>query len=251
MRMRHSVVIAIFVAFFTFFPKPGEAFDVTGGRVWENRVGPGIFFSLGFNGCAKDYCHYVWDTGPSAGTTVGFFWRVIPNLVIFGDFHFGHISVDASHYPYFRDWRIVDDEGFVFQTTGGAEFHLPLANWVAVHSGLGLGFAYFGVWGDDLSQPGNRRFHYSYRGFDFQMRFGADFYPFVRVKNLGIGPILNVGIPAWITACYDHEWDNFHGCEDPDKLNQAMRINRGDSPIIIYFGIAMKYGFDTHRRRRR
>ena len=225
-------------------PTATKAFDVTGGRAWEDRVGPGLTVSIGLNGCARGYCDEVWGTGASFGSTVGFYWRVIPNLVIFGDSHFGHIPVDVRHSRYFRDWDVYHETGFVFQTTGGAEFHLPITDWVAPYAGMGIGFAYLGMWGDDYTHRVHRGFHYSLRGIDFQMRFGADFYPFKKVPQLGIGPLLQVGIPAWITACYEQDWDGYKRCDDPDSLALGdIRVRDGYSPIIVYFGAGMRYGF--------
>ena len=233
----------LFLTFLLAAPKTSQAFDVTGGRVWEDRVGPGIGVSLGLNGCAGDYCDRVWGTGAGFGSTVGFYWRVIPNLVVFGDFHFGHLSVHAAD-PYFREWDVHNENGFVFQTTGGAEFHLPITNWVAPYAGMGIGFAYLGVWGDDYRHRDYRGFHYSLRGVDFQLRFGADFYPFRKVPNLGLGPMLHVGIPAWITACWEEDWDGVHRCDDPDSfVHGDIRFREGYSPAIVYFGAGMRYGF--------
>lgn len=241
MRIIYSIILATLLLA---APKSSEAFDITGGRPWDERVGPGISLSVGGNGCSRGYCDDVWGTGVSFGSTVGFYWRVIPNLVVFGDFHFGHMPINIHHSPYFRDWDVHNETGFVFQTTGGAEFHLPITAWVAPYAGMGIGFAYLGMWADDYRHRDHRGFHYSLRGIDFQMRFGADFYPWRRVPNLAIGPLLQVGIPAWVTACWEQDWDGAHQCDDPDaRVHGDMRVRDGYSPIIVYLGAGMRYGF--------
>jgi hypothetical protein len=239
MLSKKMLVATLFIVFSVAAPLKAHAFDVTGGQVWHNRVGPGLSFSLGLNGCLRDYCDDVWDTGASIGSTVGFFYRIIPNLVVFADLHTGHIPVD-----YDSPVDVDKDNGFVFQATGGAEFHLPVTGWVAPFAGFGMGFAYLGVWGkyDIQNSP---EFHGSLRGLDFQLRFGADFFPFSQAPSLSIGPVLYWSIPHWITMCSKDERINYDECDDPDDMLDNAFLNNYDDdlPFILYFGVAGKYKF--------
>jgi hypothetical protein len=230
------LAVLFFVGFYVWAQK-ANAFDMTGGQVWRDRVGPGLSFSLGINGCAREYCDDVWDTGASIGATVGFLYRIIPNLVVFVDIHTGHIPTDFDSGDSALD--VDHDNGFAFQVTGGAEFHLPITGWLAPYGGFGMGFAYLGVWGEyDL--PDNPEFHSSLRGLDFQMRFGADFFPFSRVPNLSMGPALFLGLPFWITMCSESD-NSDEECDEPDDM--VGNIYDDDLPFIVYFGVMGKYMF--------
>ncbi len=237
MQMRKAISVLCFVAFIIGTPRTALAFDVTGGSTWQDRVGPGISFSVGLNGCARDYCDDVWDTGVSIGATVGFFWRIIPNLVVFGEMHTGHIPADADRF--YRLGEVDNDNAFAFQATAGAEFHLPLTGWVAPFAGFGMGFAYLGLWGEYDTVISDEEFHNSLRGLDFQLRFGADFYPFSRVSSLSLGPVFFFGLPYWTNACWEVDGDR--ECDDPDDL--PFDIDDDDTPFIIYIGVGMRYGF--------
>ncbi|MDJ0765467.1 MAG: hypothetical protein QNJ97_20975 [Myxococcota bacterium] len=240
MNAKKNIFILMISLLLTVLPSAGAAFDVTGGHTWYNRTGPGLSFSLGINGCAREYCDDVWDTGASIGATLGFFYRVIPNLVIFADIHTGHIPVDYDSGLPFGVGDLDDDNAFVFQATAGAEFHLPITGWLAPYAGFGMGFAYMGVWGDI---EGGGDLHGSLRGVDFQLRFGADFFPFSRIDNLSFGPALYFGLPYWSKMCYEVESDlvNNDDCDDPDDM--VGDDYDDELPFIVYFGIMGKYHF--------
>jgi len=236
---------AAFVVIVSMLPFSANAFDITGGAPWQARVGPGLSASVGINGCLRDYCDDAWDTGASIGATVGFFYRIIPNLVVFAEIHTGHIPADFDGNRW-GGWADVDnDNGLAFQVTGGAEFHLPLAGWVAPYMGFGMGFAYLGVWGevDDLPGDQDGDFHGSLRGLDFQLKFGADFYPFSRVPNLSLGPVFNLGLPYWIKGCWKQDFgpDDDEECDDVD--DEPFDIDDDETPFILYFGVLLRYGF--------
>ncbi|MCP4679679.1 MAG: porin family protein [Deltaproteobacteria bacterium] len=233
---------AAFIVVISVLPVSASAFDITGGAPWQARVGPGLNFSLGLNGCLRDFCDDTLDTSVSIGATAGFFYRIIPNLVVFGEIHTGHIPTDIGDTVFGFGADVDSDNGFAFQLTGGAEFHLPLAGWVAPYMGFGMGFAYLRV-GGEVDYPGNENedFHGSLKGLDFQLRFGADFYPFSRVPNLSLGPILNVGMPLWLEQCIDDGDDE--ECDDPDDFPEPWEIDDDDTPFIVFFGVQMRYGF--------
>lgn len=233
--LRNTVAPTLLVAFLVAAPSGAVAFDITGGPVWQNRVGPGISFSLGLNGCMREYCDDEWDTGVSIGATVGFLYRIIPNLVVFADIHTGHIPVD-----YESPVDVDNDNAFVFQITGGAEFHLPVTGWLSPYFGFGMGFAYLGVWGEfDLQD--NPEFHGSLRGLDFQLRTGADFFPFSRLPSFSLGPAIYWSLPYWITMCQESDLDDGEECDDPEDMVPENLDD--DLPFILYFGIAGKYTF--------
>ncbi len=239
MKIKKAISTLCFAAFIIGMPSAALAFDITGGPAWRNRVGPGLSFGLGLNGCARDYCDRDLDTGASIGATFGFFWRIIPNLVVFGELHTGHIPADMDRYA--GIWDVDNDNVFAFQATGGAEFHLPLTGWVAPYAGFGMGFAYLGIWGD-FDIDNDEEFHGSLRGLDFQLRFGADFYPFSRVPSLSLGPVFYFGLPYWVKACWEQEFgDGDRECDDPD--DEPFDLDDDDTPFIVFIGVGMRYGF--------
>ncbi|MCP4603877.1 MAG: hypothetical protein GY847_25715 [Proteobacteria bacterium] len=242
MHTKLLIVSVFFSALVTVSPNEADAYDITGGSAWANRVGPGLSFSLGLNGCLRDQCDDEWDTGVSIGSTVGIYYRAIPNLVIFIETHIGHIPVDAEEEFPFLD--VDNDNGMVLQVTGGAEFHIPLTGWVAPYFGFGMGYAYAGVWGEiDRPVGGNDDFHFSLHGIDFQLRFGADFYPFSRVPNFSLGPIFLMSFPYWPKACreVDSIDDGDRECDDVDDMD--LFFDDDETPFIFYFGISGRYGF--------
>jgi len=217
------------------FTQNAGAFDVTGGMTWQDRTGPGFGAALGINGCTRDWCD-DWDTTASIGTVLEFFWRVIPNVVIFFDLHIGHIPADAD--AFFVD----DDDVMALQLTTGAEFHLPVAAWVAPYIGLGFGYAFWGVWGEsDVMGLMSEDFYLGLHGVDFQLRFGADFYPFSSMHNLAIGPALYVGMPYWVEMCIDID-KGIDECDEPDDM-MGYDTDQEDLPIIVFFGGMLRYGF--------
>jgi hypothetical protein len=238
MRIGNVFCILIFVGFVNVLPRAADAFDITGGRPWADRTGPGVTLSLGFNNCLDEYCDDVWDTALSIGSHVGFYYQIIPNAAIYVDVHMGHIRSDMDG----RD----DDSGFMFQSNAGGEFHLPITGWVAPYFGFGIGFAYVGVWGD-VTRPGflpNDDFHHALFGFNFDLKFGANFYPFSRLPTFGLGPIFRFGFPIWTKAC--GEYNGVDECDDIDELNvgfNPMGIDDDDDPVLFFFGVNAKYGF--------
>ena len=206
--------------------------EITGGSAWEERVGPGLMLAIGGNDCTDDYCddyHRTNFLGSIAGT-VGFFYRIIPNVAVFVDLHTGYVN---SHWP-----DINNDHGFLFQTIGGGEFHVPITGWVDAYVGFGMGFAYLGFWGEHRRSDAD--IHRSLKGVDFELRTGSDFYPFSRVPTRGVGPFFRLGMVYWASACLEDDARNYDECDSPDDLGNVFD---NDLPFLVLFGAAIKYGF--------
>ena len=105
-------------------PAAAGNWQLDGGEAWRQRVGPGLYAGLGGVGCGEDhFCndHDAWDSSliGSLDGTVGFFWRIIPNVVVFIDLSTALLPASAR--------GMDSDRGFLFRTVGGAEFHVPMA----------------------------------------------------------------------------------------------------------------------------
>jgi hypothetical protein len=232
---------ALLMTLVTLAPKQSSAFDITGGSVWENRVGPGIAVGLGLNGCVDGICRRDWGTRYSIGGIVGFHYRLIPNVVVFGDIHAGHIGVDYDY----AQWDVEKDNGFIFEVNAGGEFHVPITGWLAPYAGFGIGWAYVGSW----AHTSNNDYHFRFTGLDLQPRIGADFFPFSQVENLSLGLALFLSFPVWIRACAEDDGDQ--ECNHPDEaddinagpINLVPSNRRDDLPKLVFFGILAKYWF--------
>jgi hypothetical protein len=210
--------------------------SITGGKAWEDRVGPGVMLALGGNTCTDDYCDDTLDVKliGSFGSTIGFYYRLIPNLVFFADLHFAYMNTDYTD-------LLKDDRGFLFQVTGGAEFHAPFTGWFEAYLGAGVGFALLRAKGNTLS--GDFKRVESLRGVNIEMKIGADVYPFSRVPTLGMGPLFKMGFAIWPTACVEMDGDRW--CDSPDVVSE-QDDDMGDvdeTPFIIFIGLSAKYGF--------
>ncbi len=222
-------------------PQPAAAqnaeigWEITGGEAWENRTGLGLTIGVGGNDCTNDHCTEFWDTRffGSIGGFVGAFYRLIPNLSVFADFHMGYINTDTS-------WG-EDDGGMLIQVIAGGEFHAPITGWLDAYLGLGLGFAHLRAHAtlDDDSEAET-----SLNGFDIELRFGTDVYLFSSAPTLGIGPYFRLGFPIWVTQC-------LKGIGGLDECGEAgsyddldlSGLNKDDLPFLVHFGLAAKYGF--------
>lgn len=217
-----SAVLAVLAA-----SVESRAWSIRGDRIWAQRTGPGVSFSMGLNNCTDDYCDDFWDTNTSIGAFVGFYYQIITNAAVYVDIHTGHLGVDM-------DGRN-DDAGLMFHVSGGGEFHVPIVGWASAFTGFGIGFAYLGAWtewdrvGDDDEEE-----HFALFGFNFDLKFGGLFYPFSRVPHLGFGPILRFSIPKWIRHCYDNfrEAGGRDDCSEPEEFRDD-----DDLPRMVYFGI--------------
>lgn len=205
--------------------------DITGGLPWKNRVGPGVMLALGGNDCTDEMCDDDFDTsfGGSFGATAGFFYRFLPNLSAFVDFHFGYINSDVE--------GMRDDKGFLFQTIVGAEFHAPITGWLDAYLGLGIGFAYLRGTGELVTTDADTS--EDFKGVDFELRIGADVYPFSAVPTLGAGLMFRLGMVHWPTTCFD-DGTSSKECDDP---GDAYWVEKDDLPFLVHFGMTVKYGF--------
>jgi hypothetical protein len=209
--------------------------DITGGQSWDGRTGLGLMAGLGGNDCTDDYCSELWDTRffGSIGGFVGVFYRLIPNLSVFADFHLGYVNTDTS-------WG-EDDGGMLIQFLAGGEFHAPITGWLDAHLGLGIGFAHLRTHSalDDGTEVRG-----SLNGFDIEARVGADVYLFSEVPTLGLGPYFKLGFPVWLGQCLEG-LGGADGCGDPgdfDDLGQSG-LKKDDLPFLVHFGLAARYGF--------
>ncbi|MDD5309260.1 MAG: outer membrane beta-barrel protein [Deltaproteobacteria bacterium] len=221
------------------------AWDITGGREWQNRTGPGIMAGIGGNDCTDHYCDdHRWDTSffGSIGGTLGFFYRIIPNAAVFVDGDLGYMNTSLDNMD--------DDKGMLFELVAGGEFHVPATGWLDPYMGFGMGFAYLGGWATTKIH-GNQYIHSldyyeSLKGFDFEIKIGVDVYPFSSVPNLALGPMFRLGMPLWLDVCIDIE-DGYDECKSPDDMEdelQAYRVgdfDKGDLPFLVHFGLYMKY----------
>jgi hypothetical protein len=244
--MRKATAVFILVVCLS-APFTASSWSIKGGEAWSNRVGPGIHLVIGGNTCTDDYCNYEWDTNMlgSIAATGGFFYRIIPNLVVLGELHTGYINTDN----FFFD----NAAGFLFQATVAAEYHIPIIDWIDIYFGLGVGYAYLGLWGEwdmDYQVSTNRRwrkeedYHEALHGINTEFRTGADCYPFKKLPSIGFGFLFRVGFTGWPGACVDG--DNVNGkCGNPDDLEKEdlLYSDLDNLPFLIHIGIAAKYGF--------
>ncbi len=223
--------------------------SLTGGPVWERRVGPGAELAIGGNSCTGDLCDHSLDTNlfGSFGGTFGFIYRLMPNLVVFGDIHTAYLNTDA-------DWgsNLRDDKGFLFQFIVGAEFHVPITGWLDAYLGLGLGYALLRAKAFNASPNRNWEQVISLRGVDIEMKVGADVYPFSAVPNLSVGVLFRVGFTVWPTVCFQD--DGHRECSSPkdpynpyasdyDLWDENVSDDVTDTPFPIFIGLGAKYIF--------
>lgn len=213
--------------------------DITGGQVWEDRVGVGVLAGLGGVDCTDDYCERYWDTkfiGSIEGVA-GIYWRIIPNVVVLIDFSLGYVNADIDR-PH-----IDDDRGATFQVVAAGEFHAPISGWLDAYVGLGIGFAYLGFWAEE--EPGAHEFHHALKGLDFEFRTGADLYLFSSAPTLGMGPYFKLDFPVWLAACVETEGAP-DDCDHPDDIadnDYYDGYHFDELPFLVHFGIQLKYGF--------
>jgi hypothetical protein len=236
---RRGVGIVLFLAVMLFglwaSADDGIGWRIDGGEPWQNRVGPGVQLAIGGNTCTDDFCDSTMDVKffGSFGSTVGFFYRIIPNVVAFGDLHFGYIRTNY-------DGGLEKDRGFLFQFTLGGEFHAPITGWLDAYLGLGLGYALLrfkgetDAWGEQVL---------SYRGLNIELKIGADVYPLSSLPTFGVGLQFRYGFAAWIRACVKYEDDDEFYCSKPEVQEAEGMDNIAQDPFLIFFGIAARYGF--------
>ncbi len=190
--------------------------------------------AIGGNDCTDDYCDDFWDTsffGSIAGT-VGFYYRIFPNLVVLAEIHTGYINTDRE--------SMDNDAGFLFEVTPAVEFHGPITGWLEAFVGFGVGFSYLGFWGD--IDGTNVDVHHSLNGLNFEFRTGIDFYPFSKAPTLGGGVLFRLGLPYWAQACVESEDDK--ECDDPDDMDDYPGVDyMDDLPFLVHLGLTVKYGF--------
>ncbi|MCP4679563.1 MAG: hypothetical protein GY854_29545 [Deltaproteobacteria bacterium] len=248
-RVRIGVAIAVLLGCLTIshsaMAQRSDSWVLTGGPPWEARVGPGIMLAVGGNDCTNDLCDDVLDTSffGSIGGTAGFFYRIIPNLVVLLDVHLGHVNTDMISDTGPDEHDLEDDRGFLFQAVTGAEFHGPITGWLDTYIGLGIGFAYLKASGKYNNDDADGDLLLSFRGLDFELRTGVDVYPFSAIPTLGMGVLFRLGMVYWPKACIEHNSDTFMDqdeCRNPDN---ADWLDDEDLPFLVHLGFAFRYGF--------
>lgn len=219
---------AIIGALLVCLPASAGNWQLNGGAPWKQRVGPGLYAGLGGVVCGEDdFCrdHHAWDSHlvGSLDATLGFFWRIIPNAVVFVDV--GTALLPAS----VRGMN--HDHGFLFRTVGGAEFHVPITGWVEAYGGFGIGFALLRFRGEiDATDETVKD---TLLGVDFELRTGATFYFFSRAPGLGFGPYYRAGLVFWPTSC--HDVDGHEECDEPEDQDHL--------PFMHHIGLELRYNF--------
>jgi hypothetical protein len=200
--------------------------------VWQARTGPGLYAGLGGVACDDDWCDDRWDSqlGGSIDATIGFFYRIKPNWVVFFDLSTGLLPSSAP--------GMDDDHGFLLRSVAGAEFHIPVTGWLDTYAGLGLGFAFLRFRGEVEALNNDYDYKESLLGVDIELRTGATVYLFSRVPGLGLGVYYRLGLTAWPTACVDNDADD--KCDDADDMVQGRD---DDLPFLHQVGVELRYNF--------
>jgi hypothetical protein len=217
--------------------------SLTGGSVWERRTGPGISLALGGNACTGDFCDSTLDVNffGSAGGTIGFMYRLIPNLVVFWDFHTSYLNTGMT------PDTMKDDNGLLFHTTAGAEFHVPFTDRLEAYLGLGLGYALMRAEAYNKGPAETEAF--VYRGVDIEAKVGVDVYPFSRAPDLSLGVLFRMEFTLWPSACIRGDKTGDY-CDDPDEMDDILPgwEYADDEPFFIFIGLTAKYTFSIASR---
>jgi opacity protein-like surface antigen len=243
------VIAGLIIASLPASAEESMGWSLSGGPVWERRTGPGATLAIGGNSCTGDLCDNSVDTNlfGSFGATFGFQYRLMPNLVVYGDLHTAYLNTDA-------DWgsNLRDDKGFLFQFIAGAEFHVPFTGWLDAYLGLGLGYALLRAKAFNGSEDANWEQVISLRGVDIEMKIGVDVYPFSAVPNLALGVLFRWGFTIWPTVCFSD--DGNRTCSSPkDSFNpygsdyalwdENVSDDVSDTPFLVFIGLQAKYIF--------
>jgi hypothetical protein len=227
--------------------------SLAGGPIWEKRTGPGVSLALGGNSCTGDFCDDMLDTNlfGSFGATFGFQYRLMPNLVVYGDLHTAYLNTKA-------DWssssNLRDDKGFLFQAIAGAEFHVPFTGWLDAYVGLGLGYALLRAKAFNGSEDANWEQVVSLRGVDIELKIGVDVYPFSGVPNLALGVLFRWGFAVWPTVCFRDRDGDMKTCSSPKNAynpngssseiwDPEVPAQVADTPFLVFIGLQAKYIF--------
>ena len=226
-----STIAAIFLSLATvstsaFTGEKAAELELTGGPPWTNRVGPGLMASVSGNDCTDVFCENQWRTGywGSIGGSVGFYYRILANLVVLAEANLGRVKTGAN-------W-LDEDMGLLFGAAAAAEFHGPIMKWLDSYVGFGIAYSHLRFQGESAQSGGQTD---SLQGINFELRTGLDFYPFMRAPKLGMGPFFKLGMPWWIHGCTDAEGEKT--CGYPND------VGMDDLPFLVHFGFAVKVGF--------
>ena len=216
-----------------------EAFNIKGGPIWQKRTGWGMTAGVGSLYCGEEICddNRLWDTNffGSIEGSIGGYNRFIPNLSAFFELRTAHIntSTRAAH----------DDSGFLFEMAGGADFHVPIFDWLDVWTGAGIGFVHLGFKAD-LDDAGiNDDWRHSLNGILFEFRTGADVYLFTQAPTLGLGLYMRWGLPLWLGMCYERGVVN--ECQERGDFDdfRDLGFDSDDTPWFYHLGARISYGF--------
>lgn len=213
------------------------AWDITGGETWENRTGPGVALAIGGNTCTDEFCDSTLDVKfvPSIAVTPEFYYRLMPNLVVYGDVHIGYLNTN-----YYGGQGIKDDKGMIFQVTAGGAFHAPITGWLDAYVGLGLGYALLRFKGHNTIAGWDEVI--SLRGVNTELKIGADVYPISAAPTFGAGLLLRLGFTAWPRVCHKQDDDDFE-CEKPKDAEIEGFEDLENTPFLVFLGLQARYGF--------
>lgn len=217
----------------------GPFINVDAPQTWHARNGLGITAGFGGVTCGRDYCDSVLDVkiGGSITGTIGAYYRLIPNLVFFGDATFGYVNTNVG---VIGSTDTSKDNGFLFQFIAGGAFHVPMKGWFDPYIGLGIGPIIL----NSKAEAAGEEFKTSWRGFDIEMRVGANIFLWGvgPMKNFSFGPYLKFGFPIWAKVCQESFGDKT--CNTPsDWASQDADTPWDEKPFMFQVGIEARYGF--------
>lgn len=226
------------------------SWSLTGGEAWEGRTGFGMMLGFGGVDCTKDFCDKTWGTkffGSFEGT-LGAYYRLIPNLSFFLDFSVAHMNTDFTEVDDTDDGR-----GILFHFILGAAFHAPITGWMDAQLGFGIGYAHMKLLTiyEQTAPAEEVEVSTTHKGVDFELRFAVDIYLFSAAPTFAVGPYFKLGLPYWVSACYDSPSNEIFAqgdaCGKPDDIEQETSTPRtwhfDETPFLIHFGLAAKYTF--------
>ncbi len=225
---------------FLSLPVTAWGWNFHGGDIWKERTGPGVSLAIGGNDCTNKHCSELWDSHlvGSIAATLGFNWRVFPNLSVYLDGHIGYLNTDYNFLEGYAD--IDDDRGMLVQGIAGAAFHLPVNGWLDLNLGFGLGYAMVRFTGFNRGQD----YSVTYKGVDFEFKMGGDFYLFSNVPTLAIGPLFRLGLAVWPSVCIEDQASGVsEDCGKPDSQGRDWGSSFGETPFLIFLGVSTRYGF--------
>ncbi|MBN2804319.1 MAG: hypothetical protein JXR91_14585 [Deltaproteobacteria bacterium] len=217
--------------------------SVGGTGIWLKRNGLGATLSVGGLTCYRDYCDTTLDVkifGSAAGT-IGAYYKINPNLSVFGNSTFAYVNTNWSQLS--TGSANTSKEGaFEWQFIVGAAFHLPVKGWLDLNASAGIGPILLRA---KATATNGLEYYHHWAGIDFELGLGADFY-FWSVgfaKNLSIGPYMRMGFPIWLRVCAVANGNNDEVCDLPSNQPDNTVQSWKSTPMTFSTGFEVKYDF--------